>query len=130
MDQEERDRHLEGGREAVLTQGGEGDMRHILDGMVWVAADDGSHPQGHGVEGYLHPNLTHVQTMGLKWATMTERNIPVVAKTDECVVKHSREPRVILARGTKAPILGEGEVGIVCPCSSENTTMKIILTPK
>jgi hypothetical protein len=43
-DREERDRHLGGGGEAALTQGGDGDVCHLLDGIIKLAADDGSHP--------------------------------------------------------------------------------------
>jgi hypothetical protein len=37
----------------------------------------------------------------------------VVAKTDKCVVWHSREPWAVLAHGTQSPILGEVEVGVI-----------------
>jgi hypothetical protein len=51
--------------------------------------------------------------MGHRHATVVDRSIPVVAELAECNVQHSWEPRAILARGAKAPILGDGDVGVV-----------------
>jgi hypothetical protein len=49
---EKRDRHHCGSGKATLTQRGECDVCHLLDGGVGLAADDGSHPRLHQVEGY------------------------------------------------------------------------------
>jgi hypothetical protein len=56
--QEERNWHLRGSGEVALTQGGEGDMCHLLNGVVELTADDGSHPWLHRVEGY--PLTSHL----------------------------------------------------------------------
>jgi hypothetical protein len=39
--------------EVVLAQGGESDVRHQLNAVVGLTANDGSQPRLHGVEGYL-----------------------------------------------------------------------------
>jgi hypothetical protein len=75
-------------REAVLTEGGESGVCLPLDGIVKLAANDVSHPWHHGVQGYLHPDLTNVLTMGLKWMAVVEGNIPVVAEADKCIPQH------------------------------------------
>jgi hypothetical protein len=49
--------------------------------------------------------------MGRRNVTAVDRNVPVVAEPEECVLQHSREPCVMLARGTKALILSDGDVG-------------------
>jgi hypothetical protein len=38
---------------------------------------------------------------------------PVVSEVEKHVVKHSREPRAMLACGTQPPILSDGDVGVV-----------------
>jgi hypothetical protein len=58
--QEKHDRHHGGSGEASLTQGGECDMCHLLDGSVGLAVDDGSHPWRRRVEGYCHTDFTHI----------------------------------------------------------------------
>jgi hypothetical protein len=44
---------------------------------------------------------------------MVDRNLPIIVELEECIVQHSREPRAMLAHGTKAPILNDGDVGVV-----------------
>jgi hypothetical protein len=66
VDLEEHDRHLDGGGEAALTQGSEGDECHLLDGAVELTADDGPHPRLCGVQWYHQADLTHVQAMVLR----------------------------------------------------------------
>jgi hypothetical protein len=66
VDREECDRHGGGGSNVALTQGGEGNMCHLLDGIICLATDNGSYPWCHGVEGYVYLNLTPIQAMGLK----------------------------------------------------------------
>jgi hypothetical protein len=51
--------------------------------------------------------------MGHRHATAVDRSVPVVAELTECVVQHSQKPQVVLARGAKAPILSDGDVGVV-----------------
>jgi hypothetical protein len=51
--------------------------------------------------------------MGRGQSATVDQSIPVVAKTDECVVYHSQEPRAMLACGTQPPILGDVEVGVI-----------------
>jgi hypothetical protein len=67
----------------------------------------------HRVEGYHHIDLALVLAMGHRHVTAVDRNVPVVAELTECVVQHSRKPRAMLAHGAKAPILGNGDVGVV-----------------
>jgi hypothetical protein len=66
----EPDRHVGGGSEAMLTQRSESHVHHFHDGVINLLADDGSCPQCRGVEGYLHPDLAHVQAMRLKVTTV------------------------------------------------------------
>jgi hypothetical protein len=51
--------------------------------------------------------------MGHRHVIAVDRNNPVVAELEECVVQHSWEPRAMLAHGAKAPILGDGDVEVV-----------------
>jgi hypothetical protein len=44
---------------------------------------------------------------------MVDWYIPIVSKVEKYVVKHSRKPRVMLARGTQPPILSDGDMGIL-----------------
>jgi hypothetical protein len=67
-------------------QGGESDMSHHLNGGVGLGANDGTWQRLHGVEGYHHAHLTHIQAMGHGPTTTENRCIPVVAETEECVV--------------------------------------------
>jgi hypothetical protein len=110
---EEHNRYVSGGGEAALTQRRESHMCHLLAGVVDLAAKDGSLLQCHGVEGYLHPDLTHIHAMILNGTAAVEGDQPVVAEADECIPEQSWEPRVVLAHGTKTPILAEGRVGVV-----------------
>jgi hypothetical protein len=54
-DREQLDRRV---GEVSLTEGGECHMRHLLDSIINIASNDDSCPWFHGVDGYLHPNLT------------------------------------------------------------------------
>jgi hypothetical protein len=113
MNQEEHSRHLGGGGEVALTQGGEDDECRLLDGVVELTVDNGTHPWVHEVKGYHQANLPHVQAMGCRQAAAVERVVPVVAETKECIVQDSQKTRAVLARGNKSPVLDEGEVGVV-----------------
>jgi hypothetical protein len=112
-DQKERDWYRGGVDEAALTQGGECDLCRLLDGLIQLDPDDSCHPRLRRVEGYHHVNLTLVLAMDHRHATAVDRSVPVVAELAECVVQHSREPRAMLAHGAKAPILSDGDVGVV-----------------
>jgi hypothetical protein len=83
---EERDRHLSGSDEVAFTQGGEGDECRLLDGAIELTVDDDLHPQLQLVEGYCQTELTHVLVIGLRHATVVERDVSDVAETDECVI--------------------------------------------
>jgi hypothetical protein len=89
LNQDKRDRQCCCSGEAVLAQGGEGDVRH-----------DGPRPRLCGVKGYRHANLTPIQAMGHGQSAMVDRSIPIVAKTEEYVIQHSQDPRAMLACGT------------------------------
>jgi hypothetical protein len=112
-DRKDHDWHRGGVGEAALTQGGECDLCPLLDGLIQLDPDDGCHPQLRRVEGYHHVDLTLVLAMGHRHATVVDRSVPVVAELVECVVQHSWEPRAMLAHGAKAPILSDGDVGVV-----------------
>jgi hypothetical protein len=58
---------------------------HHLDGGVGLAADDRPRPRFYGVKGYHHADFTHVWAMGHRQAAAVDRDVPVVAKTEECV---------------------------------------------
>jgi hypothetical protein len=61
---EKRDRQCCCSGEAVLAQGGEGNVRHHLNAGVGLAANDGPRLWLCGVEGYHHTDLTPIQAMG------------------------------------------------------------------
>jgi hypothetical protein len=79
-DQKERDWHCGGVGEATLTQGGECNLRRLLDGLIRLDPDDGCHPWLRQVEGYHHVDLALVLAMGHRHATAVDRSVPVVAK--------------------------------------------------
>jgi hypothetical protein len=110
---EKRTWHHNGSGEVTLAQRGERDVGHLLDSSVGLAADDGPHPWIFLVEGYRHAGLAYVQTIGHRQAAGVDRDFPVIAEMEECIVKHSWKPRSMLAHGTKSPVLGEEEVGVV-----------------
>jgi hypothetical protein len=58
--QEKRDWHRCGCGKVTLTQRGECDVCHLLDGGVGLIAEEGSHPRLCGVEGYRHASFAHV----------------------------------------------------------------------
>jgi hypothetical protein len=111
--QKERDWHRGGVGEVALTQGGECDLCRLLNGLIQLDPDDSCHPQLRRVEGYHHVDHALVLAMGHRHATTVDRNVPVIALLAECIVQYSWEPQVVLARGAKAPILGDGYVGVV-----------------
>jgi hypothetical protein len=112
-DRKERDWHHGGVGEAGVTQGGECDLCRLLDGLIQLDPNDVCHPQLHWVEGYHHIDLALVLAMGHRHATEVDRSVPVVPELAECVVQHSRKPRAMLACGVKAPILSDGDMGVV-----------------
>jgi hypothetical protein len=83
---EKRDRQCYSSGEAVLAEGGESHALHQLDADVGLAADDGPRPWLHGVEGYRHADLALVHAMGHGQSVTVDWSVPVVAKTDECVI--------------------------------------------
>jgi hypothetical protein len=113
MNWKERDWHRGGVGEAALTQGGECDLCRLLDGLIQLDLDDGSQPQLRWVEGYHHVDLALIPAMGHRHVTVVDRNVPIVAELAECIVQHSQKPQAVLVRGAKAPILSDGDVGIV-----------------
>jgi hypothetical protein len=112
-DRKEHDWHRGDVGESALTQGGECDLCRLLDGLIQLDTNDGCHSQLRQVKGYHHIDLALVLAMGHRHATAVDRTTPVVAELAECVVQHSREPRVMLGHGAKAPILSDGDVGVV-----------------
>jgi hypothetical protein len=86
LNRKKRDRQCCSSGEVVLAQGGESDVRHQLNTGVRLTADDGPQPRLRGVEGYRHTDLALVHAMGHGQSATVDWSIPVVAKTDECVV--------------------------------------------
>jgi hypothetical protein len=113
MDRKEHDWHCDGVGQAALTQGGECDLCRLLNGLIQLDPNDGCHPRLRRVEGYHHVDLTLVLAIDHRHMTAVDRSVPVVAELTECIVQHSREPRVMLARGAKAPILSDSDMGVV-----------------
>jgi hypothetical protein len=99
---------------------------HHLNTGVGLGADDRPRPWLHRVEGYHHTNLTPVQVVDPAQSATVDRSVPIIAKTDECIVYHSWEPRAMLASGTHSLIIGEVEVGVVIhlhlKCRHKNVT--------
>jgi hypothetical protein len=83
---EKCDGHRCGSGEAALTQGGECDVCHLLNGGVGIATDNSSRPWLHRVDGYHHAGLAYVQDVNHRQAVAVDRNFPVVAEMEECVV--------------------------------------------
>jgi hypothetical protein len=65
-------------------------LSHLFDGIVQVTFDDGSGAWCHRVDGYLYPNLTIVQVVGLKRVATVDGNRPIVAESNECTQQHLR----------------------------------------
>jgi hypothetical protein len=86
LNREKRDRQCCSSGEVVLAQGGESDVCHQLNAGVRPAADDRPRPWLHGVEGYCHTDLALVHAVCRGQSAMVDWSIPVVAKTDECIV--------------------------------------------
>jgi hypothetical protein len=112
-DQKERDWHRGGVGEAGLTQRGECDLYRLLDGLIQLDPDDSCHPWLHRVEGYHHVDLALVLAMGHRYAAVVDRSVPVIAELAECVIQHSQKTQAMLARGAKAPIHSDGDMGVV-----------------
>jgi hypothetical protein len=110
---EECDRHHGGVVEAALTQRGENNVCYLLNSLVQLDADNGHSPWLRWAKGYRHTDITPVLTMGHRHVTTVDRNVPVIAEVEECVVQHAWKPRTMLARGAKAPILSDSDVGVV-----------------
>jgi hypothetical protein len=86
LNQKKRDRQCCSSCEAVLAQGGKSDARHHLNAGVVPATDNRPRPRFRGVEGYHHADLTPIQAVGHGQPATVDRSVPIVAKTDECVV--------------------------------------------
>jgi hypothetical protein len=59
---------------------------HHLNAGIGLTIDDVHRPRLCGVKGYHHANLSLVHAVGHGQSTTVDRSIPVIAKTDECVV--------------------------------------------
>jgi hypothetical protein len=96
-------------------------MGHVLDNVVHPIVDDGSPPWCHGVEGYLHPDLTHIQAMRLKATAAVAADRPIVVESDESAQELSWEPRAVSARGPEGVTLVECTVGVVIHVHMKNS---------
>jgi hypothetical protein len=86
LDRKERNRQCGGSGEAVLTQRGEGDVRHHLNAVSGsLSMTEPDHGLA-GSKGYHHANLTLVQVVDPRQSTAVDWSVPVVAKTDVCFV--------------------------------------------
>jgi hypothetical protein len=79
---EECKRCVSGDGKAALTECRASHVRHLLNRIVNVVADDGSPKWCCRVEGYHHPDLTCTQVVGLKGTAKVSRNRPIVAKSN------------------------------------------------
>jgi hypothetical protein len=86
LNREKCDRQCCCSGEVVLAQGCEGDVRHHLNAGVRLTADDKPRPRLRGVEEYHHANLAPVQAVGHGQSATVDPSVPVVVKTDECIV--------------------------------------------
>jgi hypothetical protein len=86
LNRKKRDRQCCSSDEVVLAQGGESNVRHQLNTGVGLAADDGPRPRLRGVEGFCHTDLALVHAVGCGQSATVDRSVPIVAKTNECVV--------------------------------------------
>jgi hypothetical protein len=86
QNQEQRDRQCYSSGEVVLAQAGECDVCHQLNAGVRLVADDEPRPRLRGVKGYHHADFALAHAMGRGQSAMIDQSVPVVAKTDECVV--------------------------------------------
>jgi hypothetical protein len=100
LNREKCDRQRRCSCEAVLAQGGEGDVRHHFNAGVGLTTDDRPLPWVRGVKWYCHANLAPVQVMNPGQSTMVDRSVVVVTKANECIVHHSQEPWAMQARRT------------------------------
>jgi hypothetical protein len=105
-------------------------MCRLLDGLIQLDPDDSCHPRLNQVEGYHHFDLALVLAMGHRHAAAVDRSIPVVAELAECIVHHSRKTRAMLARGAKAPIRSDGDVGVVVHVHLKTQPLKRHYFPK
>jgi hypothetical protein len=103
-DQKKHDRRVSGVSEALLTQGSECHGRHLLDDIINLTYDDGSYPWCRGVDGYLHLDLTTIQSMGLKGTAVVDGDRPITAETNECTQQHSRKACTVSFPGSKITI--------------------------
>jgi hypothetical protein len=99
--------------EAALTQWSEIHMHHLFDSVIHLIANDGSSPWYCRVDGYLHANLAHIQTIGLKGMAAVAGDQPVVAESDESAQKLSWEPRAVPVHGLVEAILAKCTAGVV-----------------
>jgi hypothetical protein len=133
-DREERYRRVSGGGEAMLTKCGEGDVHHLHNGIVNLVPDDGSFQWCCGVKGYIHPDLAHIQAMGLKGMIAVVGDRPVVAELDESAQELSWKPQALSTHGTKTSILAEGAVRVVVHFhlknGHENITNPKVISPQ
>jgi hypothetical protein len=83
---EKHDRQCCSNGKAVLSQEGESDVLHQLNAGVRLAANDGPRPRLRGVKGYRHTDLTLVHAVGRGQSVTVDRSVPIVAKTDECII--------------------------------------------
>jgi hypothetical protein len=86
--------------------------RHI-DGVVQLHTKNGYCLELLWSNRNAHADLVLPHATDHGHAGMVDWYIPIVAEAEKCVVKHSWEPRVMLAHGTEPPILSDGDMGVV-----------------
>jgi hypothetical protein len=89
----------------------------------------------HGAMGYLHPDLTCTQAVGLKGTTAVDGDRPSVVEADKSAQELTWEPRALSARGLKQAILAECTMRVVIQSHLKNrhetiTNPKVINSEK
>jgi hypothetical protein len=112
----------------LLTHGEECHMCHLLDGVIHVTSNDCSGPRCCGVDGYLHPDLTTSQAVGLEWPAVLDRDRPVVAESHERAQQHPREARAVLAHSQQPTALAKGAMGVVVHVQLRKQIKKVSLS--
>jgi hypothetical protein len=110
---EKHDRQCYSSSEVVLARGGESEVSHHVNAGVGLATDEGPQP-------WLKSQRV---------SATVDWSVPVIAKTDDCIVQHSQKPRAVLPHIAQPTILGEVEVGVIIQLHPKDGHNKMSLTP-
>jgi hypothetical protein len=107
-------------------------VHHLLNGVVYLVADDGSPPRCHGVS----PPGPHTHSgCGPEGTTAVDGDRPSVVEADKSAQELTWEPRALSARGLKQAILAECTMRVVIQSHLKNrhetiTNPKVINSEK